>query len=97
MKVHILEGSRSDGRLIYACGRTAQRGMLVRYIGRAKKDQYCEVTCRTCQRTYHICACIDVMAGQPGRSIDNRECMLHGPRSKRRSPQATPVEGAKEK
>ncbi len=58
MKVHILEGSQSNGTLIYACGRRGKRGDAP-YVGRAlimTNQGTAEVSCESCRKKYrHYC------------------------------------------
>ncbi len=53
MKVHILEGTDSRGRWLFACGRSTPRGTIAPPVGRAKLKEYgLQVTCRPCRRKH---------------------------------------------
>lgn len=53
MRVHILEGTDSRGRWLFACGRSTPRKTPAASVGRAKlREQGSEVTCRPCRRKY---------------------------------------------
>lgn len=62
LRIHILEGTRSNGEHVYACG-TPDTGRIVPYVGRAMLHHVTPdtVTCLRCRKRYSL----PISKGQP--------------------------------